>query len=70
GFYVAEKLLKDEERSVRVDMFDRLPAPFGLVRFGVAPDHEKIKNVTRIFDKVAARDEFRFFGNVEVGTDV
>lgn len=68
GFYVAEKLLKEKGVAVEVDMYDRLPAPFGLVRFGVAPDHEKIKNVTRVFEKVAALPNFRFYGNVEVGT--
>ncbi len=70
GFYTAEKLLKQEEVVVEVDMFDRLPAPYGLVRYGVAPDHEKIKNVTRIYAKAAANPRFRFFGNVEVGRHV
>ncbi len=51
-------------------MFDRLPTPYGLVRFGVAPDHPKIKSVIRVYEKTAARPEFRFFGNVEVGKDV
>ena len=69
GFYAAEHLLKQNDVVVRVDMFDRLPTPFGLVRFGVAPDHQKIKNVTRVFDKVASKEQFRFFGNVEVGKD-
>lgn len=70
GFYAAESLLKRDEPRVEVDMFDRLPTPFGLVRFGVAPDHQKIKNVTRVFDKVARRPGFRFFGNVEIGSDL
>jgi len=70
GFYTAEKLLKQEDVTVQVDMYDRLPVPFGLVRFGVAPDHEKIKNVTRVYDKVATNPNFRFFGNVDVGTQV
>lgn len=70
GFYAAEHLLKQTDVTVTVDMFDRLPTPYGLVRFGVAPDHEKIKNVTRVFDKVARRDSFRFFGNVDVGEHV
>ena len=48
-------------------MFDRLPTPFGLVRFGVAPDHQKIKSVTAVFDKTAAHPNFRFFGNVDLG---
>jgi len=70
GFYVAEHLLKQTDVPVRVDMFDRLPTPFGLVRFGVAPDHPKIKSVTRVFDKIAKNPAFRFYGNVDVGKDV
>ncbi len=70
GFYAAEHLLKQSEPPIAVDMFDRLPTPYGLVRAGVAPDHEKIKNVTRVFDKTAERDGFRFFGNVHYGTDI
>jgi ferredoxin/flavodoxin---NADP+ reductase len=67
AFFTAEPLLGRTDRAVTVDMFERLPAPFGLVRFGVAPDHQKIKSVTRSFDKVARRPGFRFFGNVDVG---
>jgi ferredoxin--NADP+ reductase len=70
GFYAAEHLLKKEDVAVEVDMFDRLPTPYGLVRAGVAPDHPKIKSVIRVYEKTAARPEFRFFGNVDVGTDV
>jgi ferredoxin--NADP+ reductase len=70
GFYAADQLLKQSEWTVTVDMYDRLPTPYGLVRFGVAPDHEKIKNVTRVFNKVAAKEGFRFFGNVEMGKHV
>ncbi|UCG86538.1 MAG: FAD-dependent oxidoreductase [Gemmatimonadota bacterium] len=70
GFYAAEHLLKQSELEVQVDMFDRLPTPFGLVRFGVAPDHQKIKNVTRVFEKVASKGHFRFYGNVDVGQHV
>ncbi len=70
GFYAADHLLKKQDLTVTVDMYDRLPTPYGLVRFGVAPDHEKIKNVTRVFDKVAAKDAFRFFGNVDIGEHV
>lgn len=66
GFYAAEYLLKSD-LSVQVDMFDRLPTPFGLVRFGVAPDHQKIKSVTRVFDRTANNDAFRFYGNVDIG---
>jgi ferredoxin--NADP+ reductase len=70
GFYTAEHVLKHEGTHAEVDMLDRLPTPYGLVRFGVAPDHPKIKSVIRVYEKTAARPEFRFFGNVEVGTDV
>ena len=70
GFYTAEHVLKHEGTHAEVDMFDRLPTPYGLVRFGVAPDHPKIKSVIRVYEKTAARPEFRFFGNVEVGRDV
>jgi ferredoxin--NADP+ reductase len=70
GFYVAEHLLRRTDRVVEVDMFDRLPIPYGLVRAGVAPDHQKIKAVTAAFDKIAAHPRFRFFGGVELGKDV
>jgi ferredoxin--NADP+ reductase len=70
GFYTAEHILKHEGTHAEVDMFDRLPTPYGLVRFGVAPDHPKIKSVIRVYEKTAARPEFRFFGNVEVGPDI
>lgn len=70
GFYAAEHLLKQQTIAVSVDMFDRLPTPFGLVRFGVAPDHQKIKKVTRVFERVASNEAFRFFGNVEFGLHV
>ena len=70
GFYVAEHLLRRADLVVDVDMFDRLPTPYGLVRAGVAPDHQKIKAVTVAFDKVAAHPRFRFFGGVELGKDL
>jgi len=70
GFYVAEHLLRRPELVAEVDMFDRLPTPYGLVRAGVAPDHQKIKAVTGAFDKVAAHPRFRFFGGVELGKHV
>jgi ferredoxin--NADP+ reductase len=70
GFYAADQLMKPEETTVEVDMFDKLPTPFGLVRAGVAPDHPKIKSVIRVYEKTAAREGFRFFGNVEVGKDI
>ena len=70
GFYVAEHLLRRADLVVDIDMFDRLPTPYGLVRAGVAPDHQKIKAVTVAFDKVAAHPRFRFFGGVELGKDL
>jgi ferredoxin/flavodoxin---NADP+ reductase len=70
GFYAADALLKSEDPPVQVDVIDRLPTPWGLVRLGVAPDHENIKAVSRAFEKTAARPGFRFFGNVEVGSTV
>jgi len=69
GFYAAGALLAGD-RSVEVDMFERLPTPWGLVRLGVAPDHPKLKTVSRAFEKIAERPGFRFLGNVEVGRDV
>jgi ferredoxin/flavodoxin---NADP+ reductase len=68
AFYAAEHLFKQSDLVVDVDMFDRMPTPFGLVRAGVAPDHQKIKTVVRAFEKIAAHDRFRFFGCVEFGT--
>lgn len=70
AFYAVEALLRDGPPNTHVDMFDRLPTPFGLVRHGVAPDHQKIKNVTKSFSQVAADPRFRFFGNVEFGRDL
>jgi ferredoxin/flavodoxin---NADP+ reductase len=70
GFYAADALLKSEDPTVEVDLIDRLPTPWGLVRLGVAPDHENIKAVSRAFEKTAAKPGFRFFGNVEVGSTV
>ena len=67
GFYASDALLRSDDPPVSVDLLDRLPTPWGLVRFGVAPDHENIKAVSRAFEKTAARPGFRFFGNVDVG---
>ena len=70
GFYAADFLLKAPNQVVHVDMFDRLVTPFGLVRSGVAPDHQKIKSVTKMFDRIARKPEFRFFGNVTLGEHI
>ncbi len=70
AFYAAQELLKQPEGVLMVDLFERLPTPYGLVRGGVAPDHQKIKSVTKIFERIALKPGFRFFGNVEFGRDV
>ncbi len=70
GFYAAERLQKEKDLIVEIDMFDRLPTPFGLVRGGVAPDHQKIKSVTKVYDRIATRPNFRFYGNVDFGRDL
>src|SRR5437764_11257907 len=69
GFYAAAALL-DADVAVEVDMLERLPTPWGLVRLGVAPDHPKLKTVSRAYEKIAALSGFRFLGNVEVGRDL
>jgi ferredoxin--NADP+ reductase len=70
AFYAVEHLFKQAGVVVQVDMFDRLPTPYGLVRYGVAPDHPKIKSVTKVYEKLAADPRYRFFGNVEFGKHV
>ena len=70
GFYAAGHLLKDPQGRIEVDMLERLPTPWGLVRSGVAPDHPKIKSVTRVYEKTAANPRFRYFGNVTFGAHV
>lgn len=71
GFYTADSLLnRNKTVAVSVDMFDRLPTPFGLVRAGIAPDHQKIKSVSKVFHKIAQLPNFRYFGYVELGKDI
>lgn len=70
GFYASAQILKEEDLHARIDLFDRLPTPYGLVRGGVAPDHPKIKSVIRVYQRTAKKDGFRFFGNVEIGRDL
>src|SRR5918993_310783 len=67
GFYASDQLLG---MGFSVDLYDKLPTPFGLVRFGVAPDHPKIKSVTRMYEKTARKDGFRFFGGVGIGEEI
>lgn len=69
GFYAADSLL-NAEAGMSVDMFEKLPVPFGLVRSGVAPDHPKLKSVISQYEEVAANKSFRFFGNVNIGEDI
>ncbi|HEY9552752.1 FAD-dependent oxidoreductase, partial [Allosphingosinicella sp.] len=70
GYYSAEALQKEFGDEVRIDVIDRLPTPFGLVRSGVAPDHQSLKAVSRRYEKVVLSDSARFVGNVTVGKDV
>lgn len=70
GFYAAESLLKRADLTVTIDFLNRFPTPFGLVRDGVAPDHQSIKNVIKVFDKILADPRVRFFGNVTYGVDI
>ncbi len=70
AFYAAEHLFKQADMVIEIDMFDRLPTPFGLVRGGVAPDHAKIKSVTKIYENIADNPRFRFFGNVDFGAHI
>ncbi len=70
GFYAASQLLAVAEPEFSVDLFDRLPTPYGLVRAGVAPDHPKIKSVTKAYDKTAKHERFRFFGHVDLGSEI
>jgi ferredoxin--NADP+ reductase len=70
GFYVVQHLLQRKGLEVEIDVFDRLPAPFGLVRYGVAPDHQKIKNVIAVYDRLARDPRVRFYGGVEYGSTI
>jgi len=70
AFYAAGHLLASEDPPAEVDLIERLPTPWGLVRLGVAPDHPQLKTVSKAFEKIAARPGFRFLGNVEIGRDV
>ena len=72
GYFAAQALqnLANDERTFSIDMIERLPTPWGLVRSGVAPDHPKIKTVSKVFEKIASADNFRLFANVEVGADI
>jgi ferredoxin--NADP+ reductase len=69
GFFATDALLSSDV-AVEVDLFERLPTPWGLVRLGVAPDHPELKTASRVFEKTAQKEGFRFFGNVVVGRDV
>ncbi|WP_137679436.1 FAD-dependent oxidoreductase [Aurantiacibacter suaedae] len=70
GYYTAEAAQKAFGEDIRVDVFDRLPVPYGLIRSGVAPDHQSIKGVSRRYEKVALSENVRFVGNVSIGNDI
>ena len=70
GFYAVDALLRRKDVLIEVDTFDRLPVPYGLVRFGVAPDHQNIKAIIKGYEKIAANPRFRFFGNIQFGRDI
>ena len=70
GFYVTQQLLKQKDLDAQVDIYEKLPVPFGLVRYGVAPDHPDVKNVEATFTKVAQDPRARFVGNVSLGQDI
>ncbi len=70
GYYTAEAAQKQWGDEVKVDVFDRLPVPYGLIRTGVAPDHQSIKGVSRRYEKTALTENVRFVGNVSIGEDV
>ena len=72
GYFASQALqnLESEDLKFSIDLIERLPTPWGLVRSGVAPDHPKIKTVAKVFEKVANEANFRLFANVELGTDI
>ena len=70
GYYTAEAAQKAFGEDVRIDVFDRLPVPYGLIRSGVAPDHQSIKAVSKRYEKVALSESVRFVGNVSIGEQV
>jgi ferredoxin--NADP+ reductase len=72
GYFAAQALqnLANDDRVFEIDMIERLPTPWGLVRSGVAPDHPKIKTVSKVFEKIASQETFRLFANVEIGSDI
>ena len=70
GYYTAEAAQKQWGDDVRIDVFDKLPVPYGLIRTGVAPDHQSIKGVSRRYEQTALTDNVRFVGNVAIGSDV
>ncbi len=70
GFYTAEQLLRQKQFPIEVDILDRLPTPYGLVRGGVAPDHQKIKSVAKVYERIAQTPGFRYYGHVDYGVDI
>lgn len=70
GFYAADQLIKSKLPNLHVHMFEKLPTPYGLVRYGVAPDHPEVKTVESTFETIAQSKNFLFFGNINVGNDL
>ena len=70
GFYLSQQLLKKNDLNLQIDIYEKLPVPFGLVRYGVAPDHPDVKNVESTFTKVARDERVRFVGNVNLGKNL
>ncbi|WP_301206296.1 FAD-dependent oxidoreductase, partial [Corynebacterium stationis] len=69
GIYASDLLVKSE-LDVQIDLFEKMPAPFGLIRYGVAPDHPRIKGIVKSLHNVMEKNEIRFLGNIEVGRDI
>uniref|UniRef100_UPI00245728D0 NAD(P)-binding protein n=1 Tax=Nocardia neocaledoniensis TaxID=236511 RepID=UPI00245728D0 len=69
GIYAADALMKSDA-DVSIDLYERMPAPFGLIRYGVAPDHPRIKGIITALHKVLDKDQVRLLGNIDYGTDI
>ena len=69
AFYTVQSLIK-ENKNIKIDLFDKLPAPYGLIRYGVAPDHQKTKNIIRLFSKYLNENDINYYGNIEIGKDL
>ena len=70
GIYASDALMKKYDGTVAIDLFEKMPAPFGLIRYGVAPDHPRIKGIIKSLHKVMNKPQLRLIGNVEYGKDI